>query len=172
MNIKGQYGVGLIEVLVALLLLALGILGFIALQYRALEATSEATSRVQAMNIARDLAEKIRLNNTTASKYHYEQKIDSYNKCSSEFCNTDEKVIFDLSQTQSLAEDAGMSFAVIACPNTKNDQQCIYVAWDKTMPKNTTSSENNACTKSIDKRTGNSFSYINNSTCIVLETYS
>lgn len=36
-----QVGVGLMEILVALLVLALGILGFIALQYRAVEATAE-----------------------------------------------------------------------------------------------------------------------------------
>lgn len=36
-----QKGVGLIEILVALLVLAIGVLGFVALQYRAVEATSE-----------------------------------------------------------------------------------------------------------------------------------
>ena len=54
---RSQRGVGLMEVLVALLILAIGILGFIALQYRSLDATTEATYRVQAINLARDLAE-------------------------------------------------------------------------------------------------------------------
>jgi len=49
-----QRGMGMIEILVALLILAIGILGFIALQYRALEASAESTSRVQAITLARD----------------------------------------------------------------------------------------------------------------------
>lgn len=62
MKMKHQAGVGMIEVLVALLLLAVGILGFTALQLRAVEATNEAMKRIQAMNIARDFAERIRVN--------------------------------------------------------------------------------------------------------------
>lgn len=60
--LKIQKGAGMIEVLVALLLLAIGVLGFTALQLRAVEATNEALNRVQAMNIARDFAERIRIN--------------------------------------------------------------------------------------------------------------
>ena len=51
-TIKKQAGVGLIEVLVALLILAVGVLGFVALQYRAIEASSEGANRVQAINLA------------------------------------------------------------------------------------------------------------------------
>lgn len=61
-NYKNQHGVGMIEVLVSLILLSIAVLGFSALQLRAVEATNEALSRVQAMNIARDLAERIRIN--------------------------------------------------------------------------------------------------------------
>lgn len=43
---RNQKGVGLIEIIVALLILSIGILGFIALQYRAVEATSEAINRM------------------------------------------------------------------------------------------------------------------------------
>ena len=57
-----QHGVGLVEVLVAMLVLAIGVLGFVALQYRAVEATSESSYRVQAINTARDLAERVRVN--------------------------------------------------------------------------------------------------------------
>lgn len=61
-KLKKEKGAGMIEVLVALLLLAIGVLGFTALQLRAVEATNEALNRVQAMNIARDFAERIRIN--------------------------------------------------------------------------------------------------------------
>lgn len=57
---KKNQGVGMVEVLVALTLLAIGVLGFTALQLRAVDATAEANNRIQAMNLARDLAERIR----------------------------------------------------------------------------------------------------------------
>ena len=59
---KHQQGVGLMEVLVALLLLAIGVLGYTALQLRAVDASAEAMSRSQGMLILRGLAENIRAN--------------------------------------------------------------------------------------------------------------
>ncbi len=72
MNKIQQTGVGLIEILVALLILAIGVLGFVALQYRAIEASSEGENRIQAINIARDVAEKIRVNRTALATYSTE----------------------------------------------------------------------------------------------------
>ena len=40
---------GLLEVLVALILLAIGVLGYVALQLRAMDASSEALSKSQAI---------------------------------------------------------------------------------------------------------------------------
>ena len=63
MNKKStQQGVGMIEVLVSLLLLAIAVLGFVGLQLRAVDAANESLSKIQAMNIARDFAERIRIN--------------------------------------------------------------------------------------------------------------
>lgn len=67
-----QRGVGMMEILVALLILVIGVLGFVALQYRVLEASSESTYRVQAITIARDLAERIRVNKNAYSVYQSE----------------------------------------------------------------------------------------------------
>jgi len=63
MNYKNnQQGVGLVEVLVALVLLALGVLGYTALQLRAVDAAGEALTRSQATLILRGLTESIRAN--------------------------------------------------------------------------------------------------------------
>ena len=59
---KTQTGVGLVEIMVALLLLAVAVLGFVALQVRAIAASEEAGQNVQAMNLARDLSERMRMN--------------------------------------------------------------------------------------------------------------
>ena len=61
-NLNKQKGVGLVEVLVALVLLAVGVLGYAALQLRAIDATSEALNRSQATVILRGLTESIRAN--------------------------------------------------------------------------------------------------------------
>lgn len=66
---KAQAGVGLLEVLVALILLAIGVLGYVALQLRAMDASSEALSKSQAILVMRGLAENIRTNSTQASQY-------------------------------------------------------------------------------------------------------
>ena len=64
-----QKGVGLVEVLVALFILAIGVLGFSALQLRALQATTEATDRTMAMTVARDLTDRMRINRLALADY-------------------------------------------------------------------------------------------------------
>ncbi|GAF57639.1 type IV fimbrial biogenesis protein PilV [Psychrobacter sp. JCM 18902] len=55
-----QRGVGLIEVLVAVLLLSIAVLGFSALQVRAISATDESVVRTKSLTIIRNLAEVMR----------------------------------------------------------------------------------------------------------------
>lgn len=55
-----QRGVGLIEVLVAVLLLSIAVLGFSALQMRAIGATDESLVRTKSLTIVRNLAEVMR----------------------------------------------------------------------------------------------------------------
>ena len=55
-----QHGVGLIEVLVAVLLLSIAVLGFSALQVRAISATDESLVRTKSLTVVRNLAEVMR----------------------------------------------------------------------------------------------------------------
>ena len=57
---KNQKGVGLVEVLVALLLLAVGVLGYTILQLRAVDASGEALMRSQGIMVLRGLSENMR----------------------------------------------------------------------------------------------------------------
>ncbi|MCG8672178.1 MAG: type IV pilus modification protein PilV [Pseudomonadales bacterium] len=61
-NMRRSKGVSLIEVLVALLILGVGVMGFAALQMRAVETTNTTYSRTQAMAVARDVIERINAN--------------------------------------------------------------------------------------------------------------
>lgn len=59
-GLDSQQGVGLIEVLVAVLLLSVAVLGFSALQMRAITATDESLVRTKSMTIVRSLSEVMR----------------------------------------------------------------------------------------------------------------
>ena len=162
---KYQKGIGKMEILVALLILAIGVLGFIALQYRALEATSESTYRVQAVTIARDLAERIRVNRNAFSVYKTELSTAANQKtyktnCLTTSCSDTDLADFDVSQITTRAAVFGMTMNIMNCQNT-NNRSCIYVAWGDSSA--TDGSNSGDCT--------NGNAYNPNSTCIIMETY-
>ncbi|MEC5210028.1 type IV pilus assembly protein PilV [Psychrobacter sp. PL15] len=59
-GLNSQRGVGLVEVLVAVLLLSVAVLGFSALQMRAITATDESLVRTRSLTLVRNLAEVMR----------------------------------------------------------------------------------------------------------------
>jgi len=59
-QINAQQGIGLAEVLVAVLLLSIAVLGFSALQVRAISATDESLVRTKALTLTRNLSEIMR----------------------------------------------------------------------------------------------------------------
>lgn len=167
-KMSSQKGVGLVEVLVALLILAVGILGFVALQYRAVEATSEAINRVQAMNVARDMAERIRANRDGLANYktqiHADNGANQTNfttDCIASACNATAMADFDVSQVVTKASSLGMTMNMLPCAGNNNERQCLYVAWGDTSATDGTGSGD--CT--------NGTSYNPSSTCVIMETY-
>lgn len=62
-------GFSLIEVLVALLILAIGVLGIAALQFKALRYSHDANLRTQISYLASDIADKMRINRTNIASY-------------------------------------------------------------------------------------------------------
>lgn len=68
-TLRREKGFGLIEVLVSLLILAVGLLGLGSLQTTGLTMTSEARNRSQAVFIAEDLFERARANRENLNGY-------------------------------------------------------------------------------------------------------
>lgn len=66
---RGARGFTLLEVLIALLVLAFGLLGFALLQTMNLRFTQSANHRTQATNLAYDLLDQIRANRLQAPEY-------------------------------------------------------------------------------------------------------
>ena len=72
--IKKQKGVGLLEVLIAVLVLAVGLLGFAGMQAQAMRANYESLQRAKAVMLANDMFDRMRSNlvaATTTSIYSY-----------------------------------------------------------------------------------------------------
>lgn len=66
---RTQEGVALIEALIAMLIVAFGVLGFVGLQARTTVANLEGYQRSQALILANDMAERMRLNRANAAAY-------------------------------------------------------------------------------------------------------
>lgn len=173
---KNQHGVGLVEVLVALLILAIGVMGYVMLQARALEATAESAQRVQAMNIARDFAERVRVNREAwgpSGKYVTEMSVAANQKNASKdcheagiVCTPAELADFDVSEVVNYASGLGMTMNLMPCKtstnsNSPNGRYCVYVAWGETAATN----------GSTDLDCTNGAAYRPRSTCIIMEVY-
>lgn len=68
-SVRRQSGLSLLEVLVAIVILSLGLLGMAGLQAAGLRASHSATYRAQAAQLANDMAERIRANLGQATSY-------------------------------------------------------------------------------------------------------
>ena len=64
-----QRGFTIVEALVALVILAVGMLGIASLYVTTLRASGSAASRMQAINLASDLGDRIRANRTAGAAY-------------------------------------------------------------------------------------------------------
>ena len=167
-SIANQRGVGLVEVLVALLILAIAILGFSALQLRAMGATLEATERSNAMNLARDLAERMRIKTAINSK-SFETGCEYKSSTASlptpitykPNCNAAKMAKFDVAEIYNKAQENGQTIVINQCIGS-NTLRCIYVAWGKT---SITATNLDEC---IDPNTG---TYVVDSRCIVMEAF-
>lgn len=155
---KSQKGAGMIEVLVALLLLAIAVLGFSFLQVRAVAASHEASRNVQAMNIARDLSERIRVNRTGLLFY---KSATISADCSTTVCNVQQMAEYDFKSVSDKANNLGMNVAILDCQGSSLKRKCIYVAWEGTNATNGAGSPN--CT--------NGTAYVPNSKCLIVEVY-
>ncbi len=179
-SIGGEYGVGLVEVLVAVLLLSVAVLGFSALQLRAVSATDESLLRTQAMSIIRGLSEDMRSNALQLPTYEktindfYANSItkDDISKMTSR-CNNLENICSseDIAKKQALKAiqqlaDYNINITMSSCPGTENFSQikCIIAAWDDTEPN--MSDETTA--KSCANKDG---TYKSGASCVIVEAY-
>lgn len=166
MNKSVQKGMGLTEVMVALLLLSIAVLGFIALQVRASTAGNESFSRTQSMAIAQDLAERIRLNIGQISVYttasNWSGAVGSTTACNTAACTPAALAQFDIANVRNSAASLLPSGQISMRQCQGSLVNCIYVSWDETTP--TVGSGANDCVLT-------SGSYRSGATCVMMEAY-
>jgi type IV pilus assembly protein PilV len=173
----------MVEILVAMLLLAIGVLGYVAMQVRAVDATGDALTRTQAMMLLRGLAENIRVMDTPADQSTYISKVHGYasitsstaapKNCVTSTCSAAEVADYDAYQTAYTGFKQGMlvdmydpltaaTSGASGVAATNVSRQCLVAAWDKTTPTKGTA------TTDCMTPTG---SYQPAATCVMLEAY-
>lgn len=167
-----QTGVGLVEVLVALLLLAIGVLGYSALQLRAIDATAEALNRSQATVILRGLTESIRAN--PLGQGSYATAVQGYlniddktlpPSCFKSECSASDFAQYDAYWAAKSAHTLGMKITMTKCPGvgTTIQRQCLFAAWDDAATK-LGATDYSVCMASDGI-------YVANAKCLMMEAY-
>lgn len=188
MNIKStQLGVGLIEVMVALLLLAVAILGFSAMQMTAVKATDESLMRTRSLAIMRGGAETMRTNPSGIDAFRtaINGNLDTItidggaitkDSCitnvgttptAADSCTIDQLATRDglLMKSYANANDINIGLVPNGCPNTSGNQerQCFVASWgDTTLVLDNTAA--NACANADG-------TYKNGAECFIMEAY-
>ncbi|MFZ5604949.1 MAG: type IV pilus modification protein PilV, partial [Pseudomonadota bacterium] len=136
-------GMSLIEVLVALLVLGIGVMGYAALQLNAVKMTEDTYSRSQAMAIAQDLIERMRANvdsDTVLNLYTAASAwtgMPTEKTCfsasphtSNKPCSAADMAAADIYQSRHYAQTmlSGGAIAVADCDGVT----CVTVAWNQT----------------------------------------
>lgn len=163
--IRSEAGVGLLEVLLALVLLSVTVLGYSTLQLHAMNAAQTANQRVQAINLVRDLTERMRVNRQGLAGYRTQTISPKASSCvavdEGHFCQPLQMAAYDLAEVNEKAKAMTMQIAVLPCQNMLQRRQCIYVAWGQTKPSEGGSPQD--CTYGG--------AYVVHSRCIVMEAY-
>ncbi len=174
--ITTQQGIGLVEVMVSLLLLAIAILGFTSMQMTAVKATDESMTRTKALTILRNGAEMMRVNiagvetfkNTlNSSNYQSINLLSCTSSGEPEFCNSEQLAIREALSLKQSAEANNIQLGIDICPETETAQprQCLIASWGKTKPVFSDEPASQPCAK---KSNGH---YYPQAQCFIMEAY-
>ncbi len=141
LNSKRQAGIGMIEVLMAVLVVAIGVLGYAGLQLRALDSTNQAYARSQATLLAQAVVERILANPSSYAYY-----IDPNNwptdapaaqldqTCHTGDCTPAGIAAWDVSQLRWQTWNLLPAGRVDVSPCVGSQLQCVRVSWNETLP--------------------------------------
>lgn len=184
-----QRGVGLIEVMVALLLLTVAVLGFSAMQMSAIKATDESLMRTRSISTMKALSESMRILPNSGPLYReqvnkvykiskkadsdyvisaYCEDVKAYSAaasdCNAGNCSIDEAVNHNVGMILNSACEKEIALNMEVCTDTSdmNERQCIIAAWSQTKP--TMNDEKYSCTDANG-------TYKPGASCLIMEAY-
>lgn len=180
-----QLGFGLIEVMVSLLILAVAVLGFTAMQGQAIKATDESLERTQSLMMMRNMGEKIRVNPTAIS--NYQTAINTATTAPTKNCGlTSGTATCNPSElaaaeayffTQDMA-NRGFTVNLRPCPSTGGQTDtnimyswCLISAWGNTTPTIGTDGDKDCLTSqtTVDSVLNKGGNYHTKATCMFME---
>ena len=143
---KQQRGVGLIEVMIALLVLAIGVLGYAGMQLTALKAAEDANNRAQATLLGQDALERFLTNEAAMAAY---TNVDEWpdrsvtpgkkpaelNDCITKSCSSDDLASWDINMLawQAANRLPGGMIAVDECQHAAGIS-CVVISWNEDEP--------------------------------------
>lgn len=144
--LKKQIGVGMIEVLVAGLVFALGVLGLSSMQLKAKRTSYDALQRSLAISLARDMAARMRSNPTAIDTYaaitflgNVTNASEPSPNCKTAVCTPLQLATYDLWEWEKALEGAsevsgtantGGLVQPSGCIDNTNGQVSIVIAWE------------------------------------------
>ncbi len=155
---KAQQGVSMLEILIALLITTVGLLGFAGLQSRALMSTEDTYQRTQATSIAQEMIDRIRMNGITGETQSNAVGADAsadlkaYTTATNwtgaiptkdcfgtaASCSVSDMALYDIAQIRQMVEapntlpNGSALVAVCDSDGGSSDRLCAYVAWGST----------------------------------------
>lgn len=177
-----QQGIGLVEVLVALLLLAIAVLGFSSMQMTAVKATDESVIRSRALTVMRGGAEMMRANPDGITAFETALNAGSYRgvtvdscKDINSTCTIEQLAARDALSLRAFADSNDVRIEMGDCVGTGAGQKikCLTASWGETAPvynnsTNTVTFKGVADLKPCAKANGE---YYPGSQCFIMEAY-
>jgi len=130
-----QQGFTLLEVLIALLVLSIGLLGLAALQTTGLRSNEMASMRTTSTMLAYDITDRMRANPQGITDGDYEIDSDliteSVTDCTSDDCNPEQLALYDLNQWKTAVATLPGGLADITQDAGPPLTHTITVRWDE-----------------------------------------
>lgn len=139
--VPSQRGISLIESMVAIVVMALGILGIVGVQLRTLSDTQTGVRRAQAIHLIEDLSERIKVNpnallNIGGYAMAWGTNPTGAPDCKATACTTAQIIQYDLQEWKRLVNNTLAPQANTAAAATALTDATIFIPADETVASN------------------------------------
>ena len=139
--VHSQRGISLIESMVAIVVMALGILGIVGVQLRTLSDTQTGVRRAQAIHLIEDLSERIKVNpnallNIGSYAMAWGTNPTGATDCKATACTTAQIIPYDLQEWKRLVNNTLAPQANTAAAATALTDATIFIPADETVASN------------------------------------